>query len=169
MCLTQVMKAVFDCNKHTTQNTHTGTEVDNAVWVRQWYEWMSIWEIHKNNAVALMSDMPSRQSVGLETASLSLSNNYLSRPVAALTHVERQGESGGIKEKQRGSRAGPAADQLKVKLKRNGGRRREGVWRPILQWKLHGACHGASVLSINPSTHTSPTPLPLPCKTSVPF
>ncbi len=49
-------------------------------------------------------------------------------PVAAagctLTHVEQQGESGGIKERQRGSRGGPAADQLKVKLKRNGGRRR---------------------------------------------
>lgn len=108
----------------------------------------------KSSTATLILATSSHQRERIETTSLSLSHNYLSRPVAALTHVERQGESRGIKDRQWRSRAGPAADLLKVKLKRNGGTRREGMWRPILQWKLHGACHGGSVPSINPSTHT---------------
>lgn len=50
-----------------------------------------------------------------------------------LTHVEQHGESEGIRERQRGSGAGPAADQLKVRLKEEWREEEEGVWRPILQ------------------------------------
>lgn len=86
-----------------------------------------------------------------------------------LTHVEQQGEGGGIKGGRRGSGAGPAADQLKAKLKRNGGRRRRRVrgGRSSNESFMGLVTGHQSQASTPPPTHGRPPPLP--AETSVPF
>lgn len=89
-------------------------------------------EIKTSGAVALFSAFPSECGIRNDVL-VTVKQLPVEAAGCTLTHVEQHGESEGIRERQRGSGAGPAADQLKVRLKEERREDEEGVWRPILQ------------------------------------
>lgn len=142
---------------HPEKHTHTLTVTMQTE--RQLYEW-------KNFSLKMLISVVSfRQSAGLEMASVSLSNNYLSRLAAALTHVERQGESVGIRETvSEQSRASSRSAERKTKEEW----REEEEEGPSSNESFMGVVTGhQSQASTPPPTHgTPPTPLlhPTPVK-----
>lgn len=80
------------------------------------------------------------------------------------TGWERRNKREAVRERSRTS-SRSAESKIKEEWREEEG----GVWRPILQWKLHGACRGASAPSINPSTHPCPPLCPNHTKISVPL